>query len=315
MSAVSQPLASAFVAKNRLMYDRLVTFLDFAPERFTLGFVSVNFGRDRVALIEALQADPRDADLQIVALDFDDQELRYFKDALVEQLATVMTEPAKKLVLMITGLESAIGLLGEYPLVLQDLNYIRDAFVNTVPYPIVFLLPDGALTRLAKFAPDLWAWRKGVFGFSSSEADDTIDKPKLVDLSGMDLRNVRLKWVVLTGAKLFRANLSGACLGRAELNQTNLQEADLTNSDLSYANLCRADLTDANLKCANLRHAILIDANLTGADLRGIQFDGADFTGAIIKDAKLPPGLLANLTPILKINSDPIIQDPRQIQI
>ncbi len=169
MPIVSAPLESAFVAKNRQMYDRLVTFLDFAPERFTLGFVSVNFGRDRVTLIEALQSDPRDVDLQIVALDFADRELRYFKDALVEQLATITIEPTKKLVLMITGLEWAIGLLGEYPLVLQDLNYVRDAFVHTVPYPIVFLLPDEALTRLAKFAPDLWAWRKTVFGFESSE--------------------------------------------------------------------------------------------------------------------------------------------------
>ncbi len=168
MPPVSEPLASAFVAKNRLMYDRLVTFLDFAPERFTLGFVSVNFGRDREALIQALQADPRNADLQIVALDFADRELRYFKDALVERLATITIVPHKKLVLMITGLEFSIGMLGEYPLVLQDLNYIRDAFVHTVPHPIVFLLPDGALTRLAKFAPDLWAWRKTVFGFESS---------------------------------------------------------------------------------------------------------------------------------------------------
>jgi tetratricopeptide (TPR) repeat protein len=169
MPAVSAPLESAFVAKNRLMYDRLVTFLDFAPERFTLGFVSVNFGRDRVALIKALQSDPRDVDLQIVALDFADRELRYFKDALVEKLATIVIAPNKKLVLIITGLEFAIGLLGEYPLVLQDLNYVRDAFVHTVPYPIVFVLPDGALTRLAKFAPDLWAWRKSVFSFESSE--------------------------------------------------------------------------------------------------------------------------------------------------
>jgi tetratricopeptide (TPR) repeat protein len=169
MPAVSQPLASAFVAKNRLMYDRLVTFLDFAPERFTLGFVSVNFGRDQAALIEAVQVDPRNADLQIVELAFVDRELRYFKNALVERLATIKIEATKKLILIITGLEFAIGLLGEYPLVLQDLNYIRDAFVHTVPYPIVFVLPDGALTRLAKFAPDLWAWRKGVFTFESSE--------------------------------------------------------------------------------------------------------------------------------------------------
>jgi Pentapeptide repeats (8 copies) len=154
-------------------------------------------------------------------------------------------------------------------------------------------------------------YKTGKRQFTDRRKTDRVEeKPAAPDLSGMDLRNVRLKWIVLSGAKLFRANLSGACLGRAELSQTNFQEADLTNTDLSYANLCRADLTDANLKCANLRNAILIDANLTGADLRGIQFDGADFSGAIIKDAKLPPGLLANLTPTLQLNIDSTIQNP-----
>jgi hypothetical protein len=157
------------VQKNQQVYDRFVVFLDFVPDRFTLGFASINFGRDREALVRAIQADPRCADLQLVVMDFPDRELRFFKEALVERLAGVEQLPGKKRVLMVTGLEASIGVLGEYPLVLQDLNYVRDAFVYTVPHPIVFLLPDGSLTRLATFAPDLWDWRKGVFEFASSE--------------------------------------------------------------------------------------------------------------------------------------------------
>lgn len=141
------------------------------------------------------------------------------------------------------------------------------------------------------------------------KSSDGIIQASAPDLSGMDLRNVRLKWVVLTGAKLFRANLSGACLGRAEINHANLQEADLSNADLTYANLYGSDFTDANLKCADLRNAILIEANLTGADLRGVRFEGADFTGAIIQDAKLPPGLLGNLTPTLELSRDTTISN------
>ena len=69
----------------------------------------------------------------------------------------------KKLVLIIQGLEKSIGKNGDYPPVLQDLNFVRDAFTNSVPYPIVFFLPDYAIARVVKFAPDFWAWKSGFF--------------------------------------------------------------------------------------------------------------------------------------------------------
>ncbi|MFM6813002.1 MAG: hypothetical protein ACKPJ4_13865, partial [Dolichospermum sp.] len=66
-------------------------------------------------------------------------------------------------------LEKSIGVFGEYPPFLQDLNFVRDAYKKTVPYPILFILPDYAINRLAKFAPDFWAWRSGVFRFKTLE--------------------------------------------------------------------------------------------------------------------------------------------------
>jgi tetratricopeptide (TPR) repeat protein len=174
----SKPDPGAFLKANQEPLEQLITFLDFAPERLTLGFVSVNFSRDREILIDLIRQDDRCQDIQLVVFHFPDPELRFLRDALLKELSTIQREPNKKLVLMITGLEHSIGMLGEYPLVLQDLNYVRDAFTSSVPYPILVCLPDSALSRLARYAPDFWAWRTAVFQFKSSvgAVDSTIRK-------------------------------------------------------------------------------------------------------------------------------------------
>jgi uncharacterized protein YjbI with pentapeptide repeats len=152
-------------------------------------------------------------------------------------------------------------------------------------------------------------YKTGKRRFSESYQEAGLRQKEALDLSGMDLRHTRLKWVVLSHAKLFRVNLSGACLGRAELDHTNLQEANLSNTDLSYANLCGADLTDANLQCANLCNALLIDANLTGADLRGARFEGTDLTGAILHDALLPEHIATMVKQDVPIENDTLIRN------
>ncbi len=58
---------------------------------------------------------------------------------------------------------------GDYPPMLQDLNFVRDAYQEGVPYPLLIILPDYALTRLAKFAPDFWDWRSGIFLFKTTQ--------------------------------------------------------------------------------------------------------------------------------------------------
>ncbi len=156
-----------FLRLNQDAFGQLVTFADFAAEKLTLGFVAVNFARDQALLLDALEQDSRCADIQFERFQFDDPELRFLRDALLEELPKRERQSGKKLILVVTGLEQSIGLVGDYPLVLQDLNYVRDAFSGSVPHPILVLLPDGALSRLARFAPDFWAWRLGVFEFKS----------------------------------------------------------------------------------------------------------------------------------------------------
>ena len=165
------PEARQFLALNRQVYRELLTFIDFAAD-FTVGFVEVNFLPNVDMLIQSLQADPSCQEIQFEVMDFSQQpDLRFLRDEIVQRLPAIKQHPDQKLVLLVLGLKEAIGvnLQGDYPPVLQDLNFVRDAYKRTVPHPILFFLPDYAITRLAKFAPDFWAWRSGVFLFQTPQ--------------------------------------------------------------------------------------------------------------------------------------------------
>jgi len=157
-----------FIALNQDILAELLTFIDFS-EKFTLGFIEINFPPHGELLIESLKTNSQCEKIQFVILKFADPNLRFLRDEIVKELPKIQKEANKKLVLIIQGLEKSIGVFGEYPPFLQDLNFVRDAYTKTVPYPILFILPDYAINRLAKFAPDFWAWRSGVFRFKTLE--------------------------------------------------------------------------------------------------------------------------------------------------
>ncbi|MBK1990329.1 tetratricopeptide repeat protein [Sphaerospermopsis aphanizomenoides BCCUSP55] len=161
---------SAFIQLNQQSLNELLTFIDFADDKLTIGFVSVNFADDINTLIEVIKNHPQCQEIQFVICNCADPNLRFLRDAILEELQKIEKNPEKKLVLIVIGLEKSIGLFGEYPAVLQDLNFVRDAFTNSVPHPILFFLQDDALKRLAKYAPDFWAWRKGVFYFQTAKS-------------------------------------------------------------------------------------------------------------------------------------------------
>jgi tetratricopeptide (TPR) repeat protein len=158
-----------FIAANRDEFAELVTFIDFA-EKFTLGFIEINFPPDINLLITGLQQNSQCQEIQFVILDFPDTNLRFLRDELVQRLAEITKESNKKLVLLIRNLEKSIGVFGDYPPILQDLNFVRDSYRQTVPHPLLFILPDYAISRLAKFAPDFWAWKSGLFRFKTTKS-------------------------------------------------------------------------------------------------------------------------------------------------
>jgi len=158
-----------FIARNQQSLAELVTFVDFVDEKLTIGFVEVNFAKDRDGLIDIITTHPQCQDVQFEVVNLSDPNLRFVRDAIVEELNKIPRDEDKKLVLIIIGLEKSIGMSGDYPPVLQDLNFVRDAFTASVPHPILFVLPDYAITRLAKYAPDFWAWGRKVFHFETGQ--------------------------------------------------------------------------------------------------------------------------------------------------
>ena len=59
----------SFLQANQDSLRQLVTFIDFAPETFTLGLVSVNFPDDRDAIIESIKHHPDCEDIQFEVFD------------------------------------------------------------------------------------------------------------------------------------------------------------------------------------------------------------------------------------------------------
>jgi hypothetical protein len=164
------PTQNRFLEENQQELAELATFVDFAVG-LTIGFIEINNPRDVDTLMQALRDrfDPKR--VRFVVMDFSrDRDLRFLRDAMIERLPQVKLKSKEKLVLVIRGLEVAIGTdsVGDYPPVLQDLNFVRDAYAQTVAYPLLFVLPDYAITRVAKYAPDFWAWQSGSFSFKTS---------------------------------------------------------------------------------------------------------------------------------------------------
>ncbi|PZO43904.1 MAG: hypothetical protein DCF19_04290 [Pseudanabaena frigida] len=184
---------------------------------FTIAFAECNFWQDGVALVAALNeeiaSDPEWEELQLESWEFNDPDLRYLLDELSKRLETLPRQEGKKLVLVLSGLENAIGVVGEYPPFLVDLNFVRDAYARLAPHPVVFVLPDYAITRVANFAPDFWAWKSGVFKFQTSKETRDFAEAKTIGsdrIIGNYLKPEKRERINLLHRLLMESNPSGS---------------------------------------------------------------------------------------------------------
>ena len=155
-----------FLENNRETFNILLSFLVMS-KGFKFAFAEINFPPDIDELITVLQFHQKCHDLQLAILQLDDPDLPFLLQNLKQHLSSIKLEPEKKLVLILRGLEKAIGTSGNNPPILTNLNYARDGFPKFIPHPILFILPDYAVTRFAKFAPDFWAWTAANFRFQT----------------------------------------------------------------------------------------------------------------------------------------------------
>jgi tetratricopeptide (TPR) repeat protein len=206
---------SKFRSLNNDAIQSLLAMLDLS-QGFTIAFAECNFWQDGVALVESLKeeiaSDPEWEELQLESWEFNDPDLRYLLDELIKRLETLPRQEGKKLVLVLSGLENAIGVVGEYPPFLVDLNFVRDAYARLAPHPVVFVLPDYAITRVANFAPDFWAWKSGVFKFQISQEAREFVLEKLNSARILDnyLKPEKQERIDLLHRLLMAANPSGS---------------------------------------------------------------------------------------------------------
>ncbi|MGF1514186.1 MAG: tetratricopeptide repeat protein, partial [Elainellaceae cyanobacterium] len=162
-----EPGSAEFLGLNLDAFRELIAFADVA-EGFTLAIAEVNFVSDGDLLMRALQDHEIDRDVQFIEIDFSDQETFSLLNALKAALADITLDRRRKPVLLVRGLATAIGIRGDYPNFLSDLNYTRDQLAAQLPHPTVLILPDYAVNRLGQYANDLWTWKSGLFRFRTT---------------------------------------------------------------------------------------------------------------------------------------------------
>ncbi|WP_434685364.1 tetratricopeptide repeat protein [Pseudanabaena minima] len=231
---------SEFVALNHDVLQSITAFLDLASG-FTIAFAECNFWQDGEILITAiadiLATDPELEPMQLEVWEFNEPELHLLQE-LEKRLADLPRQYDKKLVLVLRGLENAIGVVGDYPPFLVDLNFVRDAYARVVPHPVLFVLPDYSLTRLAKFAPDFWAWKSGVFKFKTSKETRDFAESKTIGsdrILGNYLKPEKQERIDLLHRLLMESNPSGS---NPEFNSNTSSQINILNElGIAYRSL------------------------------------------------------------------------------
>lgn len=132
-------------------------------ESFRLGFVKCNHPiqcRQMAAKLREMLAGV--ANIIIVELKKPVSSLRR---AVLQALEADKSDRVGKRVVMVFGFEHSVPSQGPAP-ALDELNQSRNNFPDSFSGPVLIWLPDYALTRLAREAPDFWGWRSGVFELS-----------------------------------------------------------------------------------------------------------------------------------------------------
>ncbi|MFL6274617.1 MAG: hypothetical protein ACJ74G_05335, partial [Blastocatellia bacterium] len=137
-------------------------------EGFKLIFARCNQPQQQKRVIVALRQQL--ADLKIQEIRFD-QPITHLLDALHERL---MQPPPQAI--FVSGLEYSLPTAAEAQKTefVANLNASRNSFPQTIPCPLVLLVPEYVLTAIAQGAPDFFSIRSGLFFFAATPGE-TID--------------------------------------------------------------------------------------------------------------------------------------------
>lgn len=138
-----------------------------------------------------------------------------------------------------------------------------------------------------------------------SAAEKPIVSLTEADLTGVNLRNMRLKGANLSEAFMEYSDLSNTDMRHANLTKTRLSNSNISNAFMKWAKLQYADLSRANLQGAYLRLTNLSDTNLMEANLRKAVLDQANAKNANVTKAKLSKASLLDVDISVLIGATP----------
>jgi len=156
---MTQPLETLHAGTTPPLQPELVPLLRLLSRAkgFALAFLKSNAPTERERLIEVLSQSLRERGCSGRVL-----HLRKPVANLLKELRELTPPLASGDALFVIGFEQSIPAEVDFPPALVQLNMARELYRN-LPCPLVIVLPDYALTQLARQAPDFWAWRSGVF--------------------------------------------------------------------------------------------------------------------------------------------------------
>ena len=137
-------------------------------DRFALIFARVNALARRRELVAETKSRIGD-DIRIVEIDVpvDTTDLQYVLSQRYQEEA----QGDGRIAFFVYGLDRILSSDRDSKGFLPVLNYKRENLQRSVPVPVVLWLPEYALRRIMGGAPDTWAWRSGVFEFSTPQAE------------------------------------------------------------------------------------------------------------------------------------------------
>lgn len=150
-------------ARELLALERLIRRAD----GFALAFARVNAPARRRELTDTLRERLGD-EVRVVPVAVA-PETTDLESLLARRYAEEAGED--KVALFVVGVERVLSAVRERNGFLPVLNYKRENLQRSVPCPVVVWLPEFALRLVATGAPDVWAWRSGVFEFAMDHAE------------------------------------------------------------------------------------------------------------------------------------------------
>jgi tetratricopeptide (TPR) repeat protein len=166
------PRTQVKLDENERTLRELAIFVDEAVG-FRLGLATYDTPQTRTTQLDRLAEAVASRPVHLTRLDLsrtpnETQLLRRLEEHLQENPAPEGKHPA----VMVVGLEATLdySTLGprarEGLAILHNANFLRDAFPEHCPAPVVIWLNPTAATTFAQAAPDLWHWRAASFHFT-----------------------------------------------------------------------------------------------------------------------------------------------------